>query len=103
MDDLKKSIQKKIDSIWPGAQTDISKISRDALKALKKGEKQFTILYAQTKKKTQELVLRAQREELYYELGKTVASLLTSDQLKNKKVLKASTQITQINKKLRSK
>jgi hypothetical protein len=103
MADIKNKIQKEIEKIWPDAQKNLSKINKDVTRVMQEGEKNFNIFYAQAKKKTEEIVMKAKREELYYELGKCVAPLLTSDQLKDKKVLKIYTDIEQLNKKIRSK
>jgi len=103
MNNLQKTVQKKIEEVWPDAQKNISKISRKTLKALKKSEKQLLAIYGKTKKKAEELILQARREELYYELGKAMAPLLSSDQLKNKTILKIYSEIQGINKQLRSK
>jgi hypothetical protein len=103
MNNFQKTVQKKINEIWPDAQKHISRISRETLKTLKKSEKQLQTIYGATKKRTEELILKAKREELYYRLGQSVAPLLTSDQLKHKSVLKISMELREINKKLRSK
>ncbi|MFA5038780.1 MAG: hypothetical protein WC732_03780 [Candidatus Omnitrophota bacterium] len=100
MEDLTKTIQKKIKEIWPDAQKHISKISKETLKTLKKSEKQLKAVYGKTKRSTEELILKAKREELYYQLGKRVAPLLTSDHLKNKNVMKIYSQIRRVNKEL---
>jgi len=103
MNNLQKTVQKKIEEVWPDAQKNISKISRKTLKTLKKSEKQLLAIYGKTKKKAEQLILQARREELYYELGKVMAPLLSSDQLKNKAILKIYSEIQGINKQLRSK
>ncbi|MDD5018848.1 MAG: hypothetical protein PHH75_01570 [Candidatus Omnitrophica bacterium] len=103
MNDFQKTVQKKINEIWPDAHKHISKISRETLKTLKKSEQQLLTIYGTTKKKAEELMLKAKREELYYRLGQCIAPLLTSDQLKRKSVLKVYTELREVNKKLRSK
>ncbi len=103
MGKIQNSIQKEIEKIWPQAKKNVTKINKDVIRLLKKSEKSLIDTYSNAKKKTEELIFKARREELYYELGKGVAPLLTSDQLKNKNILKISTQIRYLNKKLRSK
>lgn len=103
MEDLNKMIQKKIQEIWPDAQETISKISKDAAKTLKKSEKQLKAAYEKTRQSAEQLVLKAKREELYYELGKSVAPLLMPVHLKNKKVRELHAQIKNLNKQLHSK
>jgi len=103
MKDIRNIVRKEIKKIWPRAQKDIDRLGKDTAKLMKKTEKNLIDLYAQAKKTTQETILKAQREKLYYELGRSVASLLTSDQLKNKAILRLDTEIRQINRKLRAK
>jgi len=99
----KNPIQKEIEKIWPNAQKDLSKINKEANKFFRKSEKKIAQVYSGAKKKGEELILKAKREELYYELGKNVAHLLTSDQLKNKNILRIKSEIQQLSKKLRNK
>lgn len=103
MKKIKDSIQKEIEKIWPQAQENITKINKDAIKLLKKGEKNLLAIYKTTKKKTEELIFKAKREELYYELGKQVASHLTQEQLNNKKIANIADEIKKITGKIRSK
>ena len=103
MGNLQKNIQKEIEKIWPQAKRNILKINKDVTKVIRKGEDDLVAFYKDARKKTEKLVCQAKREELYYELGKSVAPLLTSDQLKNKNILRISTEIQRFNKKLRSK
>ncbi|MFH1690967.1 MAG: hypothetical protein ABIC68_00135 [Candidatus Omnitrophota bacterium] len=103
MKKVKNSIQKEIEKIWPDAQKNISKINKDAIKLLEKGEKNLLAIYNTTKKKTEEIVFKAKREELYYELGKMVASRLTKEQLKNKKIAFIAGEIRKLSNKIRIK
>lgn len=103
MKKTKNSIQKEIEKIWPDAQKNISKINKDAIDLLKKGEKNLLNIYNTTKKKTEEIIYKAKREELYYELGKSVASHLTQEQLKNKKIAYIATEIRKLSTKIRLK
>jgi hypothetical protein len=102
MEDLKKRIEKEIEKIWPEAKKSLTKTSKDLKKMMEISEKKFTQLLSQTKKKTEELIAKTKREELYYELGKNIVSLLTSDQLKNKNVLRIYAEIRRLNKRLRT-
>jgi hypothetical protein len=103
MGNVKNKIQKEIEKIWPQAQKHIAEVNADMVKLMKKGEKNLSVLYAQAKKKTEELALMAKREELYYELGKNIAPFLTSDHLKNKNILNIYSEIQRVTKKLRAK
>ncbi|OIO36091.1 MAG: hypothetical protein AUJ74_03730 [Candidatus Omnitrophica bacterium CG1_02_44_16] len=103
MENAKDHIQKKFDKIWPQAKRNITKANKDLVKLMKKSEKNLIDAYSNIKEKTGSVIMRGKREELYYELGKNVATLLTSDQLKNKNILDIYTRIQQLNKKLRNK
>ncbi len=103
MEDIKKTIQNEIEKIWPQAKKNISKLSKDTTKLLKKSEKELTIISKKIKTGVEQLVNKAKREELYRELGKYVTPLLTSDQLKNKNVMRIYSEIQQINKNLKKK
>lgn len=103
MPNIKDTIEKEFDRIWPQAQKNIAKINKDVVKLLKKSEENFVSASKTVKKGVEKLVLKARREELYYELGKNIAPLLTSDQLKDKNILRISTGIQQVNKNLRTK
>lgn len=100
---VKNPIQKEIEKIWPDAQKNITKINKEAIKLLEKGEKNLINIYNTTKKKTEEIICKAKREELYYELGKLVASRLTKEQLKNHKIAATTAEIKKLNSKIRSK
>ena len=99
----KNPIHKKIEKIWPNAQKDLSKINKETKKFFRKSEKKIAEVYSGAKKKGEELILKAKREELYYELGKNVVHLLTSDQLKNKNILRIKSEIQHLSRKLHKK
>ncbi len=103
MKNSKNPIQKEIEKIWPDAQKNISKINKEAIKLLEKGEKNLLNIYNTTKKKTEEIICKAKREELYYELGKLVASRLTQEQLKNHKIAATASEIRKLNNEIRLK
>lgn len=102
MENLKKKIQDELDKVWPVAQKNMTKMSKDINKLVAKSEKTVSELYKQTRKKTEELINKAKREELYYELGKNIVPLLTSDQLKNKNILSIYSKLQEISKKLKT-
>ncbi|HAJ56196.1 MAG TPA: hypothetical protein DCL35_00310 [Candidatus Omnitrophica bacterium] len=103
MDNLKDTIQKEIEKIWPQAKKNITKFNQDAVQLMKKSEKDLAVISKNIKTNVEKLVCKAKREELYYELGKNIAPLLTSDQLKDKNVLKIYTEIQQLSRRLRKK
>ena len=103
MNDFNGLVRKEVEKIWPQAKKTLQQLNKDAGRMFKKTEKNLIDAYAKTKKTTEEIVQKAQREKLYYELGKAVAPLLTSDQLKNKNILRLSTEIRRLSKKIRRK
>ncbi|MBI5873637.1 MAG: hypothetical protein HZB36_05790 [Candidatus Omnitrophica bacterium] len=103
MEDLKNKVQKEIEKIWPQAKKNINTINRNAVKIMQKSEKDLAAISKNIKTGVEKLVYKAKREELYYELGKGIAPLLTSDQLKDKNILKIYTEIQQLSKHLRKK
>lgn len=102
MKKAKNIIQKEIEKIWPQAQEGISKLNKDVSRLMKKSEKNLTVLYKNVKNKTAELIIKAKREELYYELGKAIMPYLTPDQINNKRISKIYSKIRQLKKELRS-
>lgn len=102
MKKAKNIIQKKIEKMWPQAQEGISKLNKDVSKLMKKSEKNLTSLYKNVKNKTAEVIIKAKREELYYELGRAITPYLTPGQINNKKISKIYLKIRQLKKELRS-
>jgi arginine decarboxylase-like protein len=102
MEDWKNAIQKELDRVWPKTQKNIAKINKEVSKLLKESEKNIAHFSKSVKKGAEKLVSKARREQLYYELGKAVSRQLTSDQLKDKEILRISTELQTLNKKLRS-
>ena len=103
MSDINERVRKEVEKIWPEAKKNLQQLNKDATRLFKKTEKNLIEAYTKTKKTTEIVIERAQREKLYYELGKVVAPLLTSDQLKNKNILRLSTEIQHLSKKIRRK
>ena len=103
MENIKEAIQKEVEKIWPQAKKNIDKFNKDAAVVLKKSEKELITISKNIKTGVEKLVCKAKREELFYELGKNIAPLLTSDQLKNKNIMQIYTQMQELNKNLRKK
>jgi predicted RNA-binding protein with PIN domain len=101
MNDINSVVRKEVKKIWPQAKKTLQQLNKDAGSFLKKTEKNLAGAYTKAKKTTDELIEKAQREKLYYELGKVVAPLLTSDQLKNKDILRLSVEIRRLSRKIR--
>lgn len=96
-------VQKEIEKFWPKAQQGLSKISKDVSKILEKSEKDFAHLSKNVHKGVNRVVSQVKREELYYELGKNILPLLSSEQLKDKNIFRIYSEIQRLNKAIRSK
>ncbi len=103
MGDMNTMIRKEIEKIWPEAKKTLTQLNKDASKLIKKTEKNLFDAYAKTKKTTEDLIIKAQREKLYYELGRAVASRLSADQRKNKTIAGISAQLRRLSRSLREK
>ncbi len=101
MKDKKLEIQKEIEKIWPGAKKKLSKVNKDVSRVMKESEKNLSSLYKNIKKNTDILIAKAKREELYYQLGRSVAGALTEKQKKSRKISRIYSQLQQLNKKIR--
>ena len=103
MQNIRETVLHEIEKNWPKAKKNISKLNKDISKLLKTSEENLVHISKNVQRGTEKLIAKARREELYYELGKTIAPLLTSDQLKNKNVMRIYSQFQQIHKALRKK
>lgn len=98
----KQEIQQEFERIWPQVKKNLSKINKDIIKIAQESEKNLIHISKKVKKNTERMIIKAKREELYYELGKSIAPLLTSDQLKNKKINSINVAIRKLSRKLGS-
>lgn len=102
MKNLQATIRKEINKFLPQAQKNMTQLNKDAQKLMKKTEKGLWEAYERTKKTTEELILKAQREKLYYELGRAVLPLLNAEQAKSKRIADTVQEIKKLNRKIRS-
>ncbi len=103
MKDFQAYLRKEIKRFLPQAQKNITILNRDTKKLMKKTEKNLLETYAKTKEATEAFIFKAQREKLYYELGKVVLPVLSDEQLKNKRIAPTVREIKKLNRMIRSK
>lgn len=103
MKNIPKALQKEFEKFLPEAKESLHRFNKDVQKLVAKSEKGLAEFYAGAKKKTEALLWKAKREELLYELGKAITPLLTSDQLKNKNILRIYSEIRDLDKRLKAK
>ncbi len=103
MKNLANTLHNEIKRIWPKAQKNILKINKDVSKLLKESETTILMASKKFRKSAEIIIFKAKREELYHELGKRIIPFLTSDQLKQKEILKITSELQKISKSLRSK
>ena len=97
----KNTFTKEIEKVWPEAKRQVEAVGRDAQKLMKEGEKSVTKFYARVKLAAEDLVDKVCREELYYELGKRVATRLSAEQLQDKQIQEIHAKIQSLNKGLK--
>ena len=103
MKDLQATIRKEIKKFWPQAEKSMAQLNKDTQKFMKETEKNLTTTYKKTKKTTEEIVFKAQREKLYYDLGRAVLPVLSAEQLSHKRIAPTVREIRKLNRKIRSK
>jgi len=103
MKDIQSTIQKEIKKLWPQAEKSIAQLNKDTQKFMKETEKTLAATYKKTKKTTEEVIFKAQREKLYYDLGRAVLPLLSAEQLKNKRIAPMVQEIRKLSRRIRSK
>jgi siroheme synthase (precorrin-2 oxidase/ferrochelatase) len=102
MKDLQSSIRKEIKKFLPQAQKNVARLNKDAQKLMKKTEESLLEAYETTRKTTENLLFKAQREKLYCELGRAVLPLLSAEQLAQKRVAGPAREIKRLNRKIHS-
>lgn len=93
----KKDFGKNIEQIWQQTQKQLRKMANEAMVLTKKGERQLRSLTEKGKIQTEILILKTKREQLYYRVGKLVA---TSRKITNKKILGIRREISSLNRQI---
>jgi uncharacterized protein (DUF2267 family) len=102
MKNIQSTIQKEIQKFWPQAQKSLAKLNKDTQQFMKQTEKNLASSYDKARRTTEKVILKAQREKLYYELGRTVMPILSAEQLGNKRIAQTVREIRKLNNKLRT-
>ena len=103
MKDLQTMLRKEIKKFWPQAQKNMAQLNKDTQKFMKETEKNLAKTYKKAKKTTEEVIFKAQREKLYYELGRVVLPVLSAEQLKSKRIAPLAAEIRKLSRKISSK
>ena len=101
MKNISSTIQKEIQKFWPQAQKSMAKLNKDTQQFMKQTEKNLAASYDKARRTTEKVILKAQREKLYYELGRTVMPILSAKQLDNKRIAPTVREIRKLNNKIR--
>jgi ElaB/YqjD/DUF883 family membrane-anchored ribosome-binding protein len=64
MKDIRDRVRQEMNKIWPQAEKNLARLSKDAGKLMKKTEENIVEMYAEAKKQTRDVVWKAQREKL---------------------------------------
>ena len=97
----RKEFEKKVDKLWKVAKKDLGKVSKDTMSLVKKGETYLKEISKKGEENLESMVLALQREKLYYELGKSVASISKRKWAKNKRVGNSIAKIKSLSRKIR--
>jgi len=97
----KEDFKKELMKVWPKAKKDLENISKDTAKLLKKGESYIKNLSEKTAKKAEAVVFQVKREQLYYQLGKALASCPKAKWQANKKVQSLVDEIKKLSKEIK--
>ena len=98
----KKALKKKIDRLWKLSKKDLDKVLKDTTHLVKKGEDYIREISKKGEKTLEAMTFGLQRERLYYELGKSLASLSRKKWAKSKKVENSLNRIKSISRKIKS-
>ncbi|MDD4910092.1 MAG: hypothetical protein PHR44_05380 [Candidatus Omnitrophica bacterium] len=67
-------ISKDLSNLWKDVRREFNALSGKANRLMARGEKYLKRVPAEAREKSDALVMRAKREQLYYNLGKAVAN-----------------------------
>lgn len=70
----KKEFKKRVDRLWVTTKKDLNNVLKDGTQLLKQGEIYIKDQSEKGKRKLEAMTLALEREKLYYELGKSLAS-----------------------------
>ena len=97
----KDEFHQNLSKIWEMTQDQLNKIAKEVTVLAKKSEAYIRDISGKGKIEAEILILKARREGIYYELGKTIAGPSRKD--RDAKVALFKKQILEINKELKHK
>ncbi|MGE5280197.1 MAG: hypothetical protein ACM3L6_05605, partial [Deltaproteobacteria bacterium] len=74
--------------------------NKDTQKFMEETEKNLAATYKKARRTTEGVIFKAQREKLYYDLGRVVFSALNAEQLQNKRIAPIAAEIRRLNRKI---
>ncbi len=95
----KTDLQKNLENIWAELQIQVNDISKEAKEIGKKTEAFLRDFSIKGKAKTEEMMLRLKREQLYYNLGK----LLAKSPKSGKKIASMKSEISVLDRQIKGK
>ena len=97
----KRDFQKTLDELWDSSKKEFDKMAKETGKLFKKSE----IALKEVSQKSQEALelvnATLRREKLYYQLGKTTASLSKNQRPQNKKISSMIKEISRLEKQIK--
>lgn len=96
-------LKEKIFKLWARTKKDLDRALEETTSLIKKGEQHLREISEKSKERLELMSLKLKRENLYYKLGKTVASTSKSKWLENKRIEKLVNEIRKINREIRKK
>lgn len=96
-------LKERILKLWARTKKDLDKALEETTSLIKKGEQHLKEMSEKSKERLELMSLKLKRENLYYKLGKAVASTSKSKWLENKKIEKLVNEIKKINREIRKK
>ncbi len=98
---MKGDLQKNIEKLWPTAKNDLEVFSKETSKILKKGEEYLKDFSEKSAKKAETLVLQVKKEQLYYQLGKKIASTAKASWAESKEIASYCTEIKKLEQQIK--
>ncbi len=89
------------EKIWPMTKQELEKGIDNAKKMMVKGEKYLKSVSEKSINQTKKLSLSLRKEKLYYDLGKTVASMAATKFKSSKKISSLRKQIKDLDKEIK--
>lgn len=100
MGEQKDMWKETVDKVWPKTKKELEKAVENAKVMLNKGETYLKTVSEKGLEKTKQLSLNLKKEKLHYELGKVVATTVSSTWTENKRIAALLKEIKSIDKQI---